>query len=276
MPRRYDLIYLVALGNSHIRKLQFRALSSRLIAVLGSNFGSTWTRRDTLCRFFSGAAKAAVTVALLAMTRAAAQEPATGDDIAAGQAIAIHGVAPGRATCAACHMSDGAGQPEVGIPRLAGLDFAYILDQLTFFAEGTRSNPAMQPFAKLLTPEQRRQVAAYFTGVPVHAQSAPTFHRERTLKTGKRLFLDGDFQTGLLACANCHGPGGQGVGSFAPRLAGQSAAYIEEELDAWKAGGQRDPHGAFMRAEASHLSDRDIAAVAAFLESLNDAKEAQR
>ena len=270
MPRQYDLIYLVALGNLRIRILRLHALYNRLMAVLSSKLGSAWTRRDTLSRFFSGVAKVAVTVALLAITRAAAQAPA------AGRAIAIDGVAPGRAACAACHMPDGAGQPEVGIPRLAGLSAAYILDQLTFFADGARTNAAMQPFAKMLNPEQRRQVAAYFGNLPLPAPSYLKSHRAPVLKTGRALFLDGDFQTGLLACASCHGPGGQGVGSFAPRLAGQSAAYIAEQLDAWKAGARRDPRGAFMRAEASHLSERDIAAVAAFLESLNDAKEAQR
>ena len=276
MPRGYDLIGLVALVNLQIRILWLQALYNRLMAVLSSNLVSAWTRRDTLCRFFSGVAKVTVTVALLAIARAAAQAPGAGADTAAGRAIAIDGVAPGRAACAACHMPDGAGRPEVGIPRLAGLSSAYILDQLTFFADDARTNAAMQPFAKMLKPEQRRQVAGYFGSLCLPAPSYPRSHREPVLKTGRALFLDGDFQTGLLACASCHGPGGEGVGSFAPRLAGQSAAYIAEQLDAWKAGGRRDPRGAFMRAEASHLSDRDIAAVAAFLESLNDAKEAQR
>jgi cytochrome c553 len=68
---------------------------------------------------------------------------------------------------------------------------------------------------------------------------------------------------------------GQGVGNFSPSLADQSAAYVVEQLDAWKAGDSRDPSGAFMQAESSHLPDPDIAAVAAFLESLEDAKEVQ-
>jgi len=245
------------------------------MAVLGFSLGSTWTRSDTLSRRFSGAARLAA-VALLGITRAAAQAPAAGVDIAAGRAIAIDGVAPGRAACAACHMPDGAGRPEVGIPRLAGLTAAYILDQLTFFAEGNRSNPAMQPFAKMLTAEQRRQVAGYFGSLPVPAERYLTSPRKSVLKNGKRLFEDGDFRIGLLGCANCHGQGGQGVGNFAPRLSGQSTAYIAEQLHGWKAGGLRDPKDAFMRAEASHLSDGDIASVAAFLESLQEAKEAQR
>ena len=246
------------------------------MALIGFSSGSTRTPRGTLRRFFSGAAKVAAAVAAFAIALAAAQEPATGGDIAAGRVIAIAGVAQGRAACAACHMPDGAGQPEVGIPRLAGLTATYILDQLTFFAEGSRANPAMQPFAKMLTSEQRRQVAAYFGSLPVPAESDLASHRASVLKTGKRLFQDGDFQTGLLGCANCHGPGGQGVGNFVPRLAGQSTAYVAEQLNGWKTGGLRDPDGAFMRAEASHLSDGDIAAVAAFVESLPDTKVARR
>ena len=35
-------------------------------------------------------------------------------------------------------------------------------------------------------------------------------------------------------CANCHGPHGDSVSSAFPRLAGQQAAYIEVQLEAFK------------------------------------------
>jgi cytochrome c553 len=53
--------------------------------------------------------------------------------IAAGRAIVADGVAPGRPGCAACHVQDGSGQPDVGMPRLAGLTASYLLDQLNYF-----------------------------------------------------------------------------------------------------------------------------------------------
>ena len=51
--------------------------------------------------------------------------PAIGDQpsITTGYRIAVNGVSPERASCASCHQQNGAGQPDVGIPRLAGLSF---------------------------------------------------------------------------------------------------------------------------------------------------------
>lgn len=192
-----------------------------------------------------------------------------------GRSVAARGVMPERPGCASCHMLNGAGQPDVGIPRLVGLSAAYILDQLSFFASGQRINPAMAPYAKMLSAAQRRQVAAYFASLPVPAPRDPPSFPDATIAAGGRLFLNGNFQTGLLACANCHGQTGQGVGDFSPRLAGQSAAYVAEQLSAWKAGNLRDPKGAFMHAEAGHLTKTDIAALAAYVGCLKSGEEAR-
>jgi hypothetical protein len=64
--------------------------------------------------------------------------PARGDEnrIAAGYNIAVRGLSPERPSCAACHLQNGAGQPDVGIPRLPGLTSSYIAEQLNYFATG--------------------------------------------------------------------------------------------------------------------------------------------
>ena len=201
---------------------------------------------------------------------------ATADDvtIAAGRAIVADGVAPGRPGCAACHMQDGNGQPDVGIPRLAGLTASYMLDQLNYFAAGMRQNAAMGPYARMLTPAQRQQVAAYYASLPVPQTPEPPDSRatpesrQTQVSRGRTVFLDGDDRSNLLACAQCHGPTALGVGDFSPRLGGQSGPYIAEQLTHWHAGGLRDPKGAFMRAEAGHMMPADIKAVAAYLASL--------
>lgn len=187
--------------------------------------------------------------------------------IAAGRAIVANGVEQGRPGCAACHMQDGRGQPDVGIPRLAGLTTSYMLDQLGYFASGTRQNTAMGPYARMLTPAQRQQVAAYFASLPVPPEPQPPDSRAAQISRGRQVFLDGDDRTNLLACADCHGPTGLGVGDFSPRLAGQSGPYLAEQLAHWHAGRLRDPKGAFMRAEAGHLTPADIEAVAAYIAS---------
>jgi cytochrome c553 len=205
-------------------------------------------------------------VALLPLHAATANDVA----IAAGRAIVADGVAPGRPGCAACHMLDGSGQPDVGIPRLAGLTASYLLDQLNYFASGIRQNAAMGPYAGLLTPAQRQQVADYFASLPVPPAPEPPDSRTAQVSRGRTVFLNGDDRTNLLACAQCHGPTALGVGDFSPRLAGQAGSYIAEQLTHWRAGGLRDPKGAFMRSEAGHLTPADIKAVAAYLASSQD------
>jgi cytochrome c553 len=196
--------------------------------------------------------------------------PAIGDQpsIAAGYRIAVNGVSPERASCASCHQQNGAGQPDVGIPRLAGLSSSYIAAQLEYFATGARKDPVMSPYAAMLTPVQRQALADYFASLPVPRQPDLIQAREATLDRGRTLFLDGDYHSGLLSCCQCHGRTGLGVSDFSPRLAGQSADYVAQKLEQWESGDLRDPKGSFMRAEASHLTQSDIAALAAFVSSL--------
>jgi cytochrome c553 len=196
--------------------------------------------------------------------------PAIGDQpsIATGYRIAVNGVSPERASCASCHQQNGAGQPDVGIPRLAGLSSSYIAAQLEYFATGARKDPVMAPYAAMLTPVQRQAVADYFASLPVPEQLDLERADTETLDHGRELFLDGEYHTGLLSCSQCHGRTGLGVGDFSPRLAGQSADYVSQQLRQWLSGDLRDPKGNFMRAEASHLNQSDINALAAFVASL--------
>jgi cytochrome c553 len=196
--------------------------------------------------------------------------PASRDEnsIATGYNIAVRGVSPERPSCAACHLQNGAGQPDVGIPRLAGLTSSYIAEQLNYFATGARRDAVMAPYATMLSPGQRRAVADYFASLPVPERPNLQRAETATLNHGRELFLDGDYHTGLLSCSQCHGRTGLGVGDFSPRLAGQSADYVSEKLQKWRSGNLCDPQGSFMRAEASHLNQSDIAALAAFISSL--------
>lgn len=197
------------------------------------------------------------------------------NSIATGYNIAVHGVSVERANCASCHLQNGAGQPGVGIPRLAGLTSSYITQQLDYFATGARQDPVMSPYAAMLSPGQRRVVADYFASLPIPVQPDREPANTATLNRGRELFLNGDYHTGLLSCSQCHGITGLGVGDFSPRVAGQSADYVSQKLEQWRSGDLRDPKGNFMRAEASHLTQSDIAALAAFVASLGNGSFAQ-
>jgi len=192
----------------------------------------------------------------------------TAADVQAGHIIAIQSLTKGRAACAACHMENGAGQPDVGIPRLAGLDARLIEEQLRYFADGERSSAAMAPYGAALDDTQRRQVSAYFASLPIPPEPDRFAATAAQLSRGRSLYSDGDQRTEMQACAQCHGVTGLGVGQFSPRLAGQSVAYVADQLSRWRAGDIRDPKGAFMRAESRTLSDTDIIAVSAYVAQL--------
>ncbi len=67
----------------------------------------------------------------------------------------------------------------------------------------------------------------------------------------------------VAVCAGCHGAKGEGNQAIgAPRLAGQDAAYLERQLQNFKAGRRAyhsdDKTGAVMRPVTGGLSDTDI------------------
>ena len=78
-----------------------------------------------------------------------------GGDAAAGEAKS--------ATCAGCHGSDFKGMDPN--PALAGLDEAYIVEQLNAFKSGARENMMMQTFAAQLTDADIANLAAYLASL---------------------------------------------------------------------------------------------------------------
>ena len=84
-------------------------------------------------------------------------------------------------------------------------------------------------------------------------------------------------------CAACHGANGVSVSDTIPNLGGQRAAYLENQLKAFKDGARKAPNPtspiATMAAIANQLSPADIANVAGFFASLpgaaGSAKSAQ-
>ena len=73
---------------------------------------------------------------------------------------AVRGMA---ATCANCHGTDGR---SVGaVPGLAGMDRAYLVQQMGDFKSGKRPAAIMGQLAKGFTDEQIEQLAAYFAAL---------------------------------------------------------------------------------------------------------------
>jgi cytochrome c553 len=186
-----------------------------------------------------------------------------------GRDIAANGNGNNAPACSVCHGVQGGGQPDVGYPKLAGLDSEYLIAQLNAFAEGSRDNETMAPIAKALTPDERQAVAKFYAELVAPKMEEPTKADDKIIAVGAALASRGDWsKKGLPGCGQCHGAAGQGVGKTFPGLAGQSAQFIISQLKAWKDGKRTNDPLHLMTGIASKLSDDQIAAVAAYYASL--------
>ncbi|HWI83713.1 MAG TPA: c-type cytochrome [Ramlibacter sp.] len=189
----------------------------------------------------------------------------------AGARIATAGTPNGAPACAGCHGARGEGTG--AFPHLAGTGAAYLREQLEAFAGGTRKNEIMAPIARALSPEQRTQVADHYAGLSRPA-AAPDREARGPADLGAWIATRGRWDDGLPACAQCHGPGGSGVGTSFPPLAGQPAAYLAQQLKAWQAGARPAGPLGLMEAVARKLKDPDIQAVSDYYAGLAAASAA--
>jgi cytochrome c553 len=80
-------------------------------------------------------------------------------------------------------------------------------------------------------------------------------------------FAHGSVQNGATksaVCSSCHGPNGNSTNPEWPRLAGQSAVYIAQQLRLFKDGTRNNP---IMKPLAATLSDQDMSDVAVYYEA---------
>ncbi len=73
-----------------------------------------------------------------------------------------------------------------------------------------------------------------------------------------------DGATKSAVCSACHGPNGNSANPDWPRLAGQNAVYIGEQLRLFRSGARANPT---MMPMATGLSDQDIADIAVYYEA---------
>lgn len=203
--------------------------------------------------------------ALLCLTLAGAAPALAQKPADAGQKIAAQGRPQGVSACISCHGAQGEGS--AAFPRLAGTGQIYLQAQLDAFADGSRKNAVMQPIAQKLTPAERLAVTGYYSQLPAPFRAADAAS-PRPDAIGAWLASRGLWSAGVPACAQCHGPGGNGVGPQFPPLAGLPAAYITEQLQAWKADSRPPGPLALMPRIAKALSDADMKAVAAYYAKL--------
>ncbi|HCK80765.1 MAG TPA: c-type cytochrome [Candidatus Competibacter sp.] len=194
----------------------------------------------------------AATCALLGSATAAL----AAGDAAAGKAKS--------ATCAACHNADG-NSTIAQYPKLAGQSADYLLKQLQDYKSGTRANPIMLGMVAPLSPQDMEDLAAYFASQQVVRAAADP----KLAPQGEALFRGGNLNSGVSACAACHGTVGAGnpAAKF-PAIAGQHAEYLELQLKAFRAVERANDAGQMMRAIAAKMTDPEIKAVASYVQGL--------
>ena len=159
--------------------------------------------------------------------------------------------------CVHCHGEDGNSALE-HVPNLAGQNPAYLLNQIDKFGDGRRKDEFMSGLVKVLKPEDRFNMAVYYASQAVRTH--PQARKDPNLEqAGAKHFSR--------ACVGCHGPQARGSREVA-RLAGQQPVYLRNALEGYRQGaGTRSDYR--MTGVAKKLSDQEIAALAAYLSSLD-------
>ena len=205
-------------------------------------------------RFSHLIALATVALSLSGLAHASADGKAAKPDLAAGEAKA--------AACMACHNADGSrGAP--AYPILQGQHPEYLVKQLTEFKEGKRKNSVMNGMAAALSPEDMRNIAAFYASKKAKEGTAKN---KDLVAVGERIFRGGIAKKGVPACAACHSPNGAGIPAQYPRLAGQHADYTKTQLTTFRQGERNN--SAQMSAIAANLSDKEIEALADYVAGL--------
>jgi alcohol dehydrogenase (cytochrome c)/quinohemoprotein ethanol dehydrogenase len=188
-------------------------------------------------------------------------------DLKRGAVIAAQGATKGAPACASCHAFNGASDGSGAFPRIAGQSAYYLVAQLHAFRSGVRQNAIMAAIAKNLSVDDVVDVSAYFAAMQTPFPALPIAADATLLRDGEQLAASGIEAKGIPACATCHGDNGAGESPTIPYLGGQYAHYIAFELEMWQRGFRHDSPDAMMLF-AKQLSDRDVAAVAAYYQSL--------
>jgi len=198
----------------------------------------------------------------LAVGLAVVAGPAFAQDAAKAQSIAAQ-------VCAACHAADGNSIGPAN-PKIAGQFPEYLHKQLTDFkAQGgkkaARENAVMSGMVANLSAADMKNLAAYYSGQKLKPAAAAD---KELAALGQKVWRGGNAQTGVPACAGCHGPTGAGIPAQYPRVAGQYAEYIATQLRSFKEGGRANDLNGMMRGVAARLSEREIKAVAEYAAGL--------
>jgi cytochrome c553 len=155
--------------------------------------------------------------------------------------------------CASCHGENGV-PTEKNIPVLWGQNEGYIYIELRDMKKGARNNPQMAQAIEDLSRDDMLALAAYFSAKPWTNLNQP-----RATAAEQTQF---DAMAKSAGCVGCHQEGYKGAGTQ-PRLAGQSAAYLEKTMLDFRSGARAN--NSWMKDLLQTYSPADIAEMARVL-----------
>lgn len=166
--------------------------------------------------------------------------------------------------CASCHGENGVATKKL-YPSLAGQSREYTIRQLTDFRSQARAETDVQAYmwgiSALLTDDTIEGLADHYAALP---PSPPKSTHPKLEAAGRKIFEQGVASQGVLACNSCHGDAAEGKAGF-PRLAGLNAEYVYKQLQAFRT--PLRPHGVLMKNETRSLTEPQLRAVAAYVQS---------
>ncbi|HWK73157.1 MAG TPA: c-type cytochrome [Povalibacter sp.] len=186
--------------------------------------------------------------------------------------------------CFACHGENGVA-PVPNFPNLVGQSTEYLYWSLVEYQRARGPESPMTPLVTSLSDGDMRDLAAYYASLPAPGADRPAAAAApdaALIRTGERLFNDGDPQRGVPPCQGCHGVDGAGhplarrggntrlqaYYRTYPALEGQSPDYITSRLTQYRDGQLHDSSNDFiMHSVAGALDDDSIRALAAWLAS---------
>jgi cytochrome c553 len=176
-------------------------------------------------------------------------------------------------TCVACHGEDGNSLLPI-YPKLAGQYENYLLK--TLLAYQALSNPndelathksanAQIMYSQIMnfSKEDLENLAAFFSSQKTtNGETSPTYY-----DLGRKLYMGGDLERGIPACAACHSPTGLGnePANF-PKLSGQHSEVIKAQLMSFKNDERLND---MMEIVAKKLTDEEIAAVSSYASGIH-------
>lgn len=159
--------------------------------------------------------------------------------------------------CMGCHGPDGNSFVAM-FPSLAGQNENYIVKQLQDVKSGDRVINEMTGIVSVLSEEDFANLGAFYASQTAKAgQGVDASQAE----LGKQLYMGGNLDTGIIACAACHSPTGQGNSAAGfPALKGQHAPYIVSQLKKFRLGARHNGAAtAEVRINDGNRMMRDIA-----------------